>query len=157
VDQVDIVACLKPFLNIIRSEETSGPITGVALTSVYKFLRVGLLSNSSFLFHLFRDANFLKNPDGRGKSRSMEKSAEGLQAIAEAATHCRFEATDRESDEVVLMKILQVSTHSFFFSFSMLLDCSLVLISVCVCVFPRPKKKGTPSVHFLFTWLLFER
>ena len=30
--------------------------------------------------------------------------------IAEAVTQCKFEATDRESDEVVLYKILQVST-----------------------------------------------
>lgn len=29
--------------------------------------------------------------------------------IAEAVTQCKFEATDRESDEVVLYKILQAS------------------------------------------------
>jgi hypothetical protein len=34
-----------------------------------------------------------------------------LESIADSVTHCRFEATDPESDEVVLMKILKV-THS---------------------------------------------
>ncbi len=36
-----------------------------------------------------------------------------MAAIAETVTHCKFEATDSVSDEVVLMKILQV-----------LMDCS---------------------------------
>lgn len=31
-----------------------------------------------------------------------------MQEIGFAVTHCRFEATDPDSDEVVLMKILQV-------------------------------------------------
>lgn len=34
---------------------------------------------------------------------------EAMLEIAEAVTQCKFEATDRESDEVVLYKILQVS------------------------------------------------
>jgi hypothetical protein len=31
-----------------------------------------------------------------------------MAAIADAVTHCRFEATDNDSDEVVLFKILRV-------------------------------------------------
>ena len=34
---------LAPFLAVIRSEETTGPITGLALTSVNKFLSYGLV------------------------------------------------------------------------------------------------------------------
>ena len=34
---------------------------------------------------------------------------EAMAEIAEAVTQCKFEATDRESDEVELYKILQVS------------------------------------------------
>lgn len=37
------LAYLKPFLGVIRSEETSGPITGVALSSVNKFLSYGFI------------------------------------------------------------------------------------------------------------------
>jgi len=34
---------LDPFLEVIRSEDTTGPITGLALTSVNKFLAYGLI------------------------------------------------------------------------------------------------------------------
>ncbi|XP_051506631.1 Golgi-specific brefeldin A-resistance guanine nucleotide exchange factor 1-like isoform X1 [Myxocyprinus asiaticus] len=75
---------LRPFLEVVRSEDTSGPITGLALTSVNKFLSYGLI-----------DANH-------------EGAAEGIENMADAVTHARFVGTDPASDEVVLMKILQV-------------------------------------------------
>lgn len=34
---------LGPFLDVIRSEETTGPITSLALSSVNKFLSYGLI------------------------------------------------------------------------------------------------------------------
>ena len=34
---------LSPFLEVIRSEDTTGPITGLALTSINKFLSYGLI------------------------------------------------------------------------------------------------------------------
>ena len=34
---------LSPFLEVIRSEDTTGPITGLALTSVNKFLSYGMI------------------------------------------------------------------------------------------------------------------
>ncbi len=42
---------LSPFLEVIRSEDTTGPITGLALTSVNKFLSYSLIGNSFHLFH----------------------------------------------------------------------------------------------------------
>ena len=35
---------LTPFLDVIRSEDTTGPITGLALSSVNKLLSYGLIS-----------------------------------------------------------------------------------------------------------------
>uniref|UniRef100_A0A671TFH4 SEC7 domain-containing protein n=1 Tax=Sinocyclocheilus anshuiensis TaxID=1608454 RepID=A0A671TFH4_9TELE len=75
---------LRPFLEVVRSEDTTGPITGLALTSVNKFLSYGLI-----------DVNH-------------EGAAEGIENMADAVTHARFVGTDPASDEVVLMKILQV-------------------------------------------------
>ncbi|XP_018580433.2 Golgi-specific brefeldin A-resistance guanine nucleotide exchange factor 1 isoform X6 [Scleropages formosus] len=75
---------LRPFLEVVRSEDTTGPITGLALTSVNKFLSYGLI-----------DANH-------------EGAAESIENMADAVTHARFVGTDPASDEVVLMKILQV-------------------------------------------------
>ncbi|KAK7901666.1 hypothetical protein WMY93_018435 [Mugilogobius chulae] len=75
---------LRPFLEVVRSEDTTGPITGLALTSVNKFLSYGLIDASH------------------------EAAAEAMENMADAVTHARFVGTDPASDEVVLMKILQV-------------------------------------------------
>ncbi|TRY65564.1 hypothetical protein DNTS_024060, partial [Danionella cerebrum] len=77
---------LRPFLEVVRSEDTTGPITGLALTSVNKFLSYGLI----------------------GKYANHEGAAECIENMADAVTHARFVGTDPASDEVVLMKILQV-------------------------------------------------
>ncbi|XP_052616495.1 Golgi-specific brefeldin A-resistance guanine nucleotide exchange factor 1 isoform X4 [Peromyscus californicus insignis] len=75
---------LRPFLEVIRSEDTTGPITGLALSSVNKFLSYTLIDPTH------------------------EGTAEGMENMADAVTHARFVGTDPASDEVVLMKILQV-------------------------------------------------
>eukprot|EP01114_Cavostelium_apophysatum_P009107 TRINITY_DN2217_c0_g1_i3.p1 TRINITY_DN2217_c0_g1~~TRINITY_DN2217_c0_g1_i3.p1 ORF type:complete len:1471 (+),score=363.32 TRINITY_DN2217_c0_g1_i3:184-4596(+) len=102
IDTLDTCVYLKPFLNVIRSEETSGPITGVALSSVNKFL-----------------CTFITE-----RSNNVAKAIEG---IADAVTHCRFEATDPESDEVVLMKILEVLLSCVKSPIAVLLTEDLVL------------------------------
>ncbi|XP_061083550.1 Golgi-specific brefeldin A-resistance guanine nucleotide exchange factor 1 isoform X3 [Conger conger] len=84
LSEVEPNVFLRPFLEVVRSEDTTGPITGLALTSVNKFLSYSLI-----------DANH-------------EGAAEGIENMADAVTHARFVGTDPASDEVVLMKILQV-------------------------------------------------
>lgn len=37
---------LGPFLDVIRSEDTTGPVTSLALSSVNKFLSYGLIGNA---------------------------------------------------------------------------------------------------------------
>lgn len=78
------LAYLKPFLGVIRSEETSGPITGVALSSVNKFLSYGFIHEGT------------------------PSAAKAMSTITDIVTHCRFEATAPDSDEVVLATILDV-------------------------------------------------
>lgn len=84
LSEVDVNTFLGPFLEVIRSEDTTGPVTGVALSSVNKFLSYGLVDPAS------------------------ESAASGIENLADAVTHARFVGTDPSSDEVVLMKILQV-------------------------------------------------
>ncbi|KAL9961546.1 hypothetical protein ACROYT_G030504 [Oculina patagonica] len=84
LSEIDVNTFLGPFLDVIRSEDTTGPITGVALSSVNKFLSYGLVDPTS------------------------ESAASGIENLADAVTHARFVGTDPSSDEVVLMKILQV-------------------------------------------------
>ncbi|CAA3017421.1 ARF guanine-nucleotide exchange factor GNOM-like [Olea europaea subsp. europaea] len=81
---VDPVVYLRPFLDVIKSDETGAPITGVALSSVYKILNLEILDLETV------------NVDNT------------LHLIVDAVTNCRFEVTDPASEEVVLMKILQV-------------------------------------------------
>lgn len=41
--ELDVNVFVGPFLDVIRSEDTTGPITGVALSAVNKFLSYGLI------------------------------------------------------------------------------------------------------------------
>ncbi|XP_035897623.1 Golgi-specific brefeldin A-resistance guanine nucleotide exchange factor 1 [Anopheles stephensi] len=77
-------AFLAPFLDVIRSEETTGPVTSLALSAVNKFLSYGLI-----------------DPTHSTLAATVEN-------IADAVTHARFVGTDQTSDGVVLMKIIQV-------------------------------------------------
>ncbi|KAF7831044.1 ARF guanine-nucleotide exchange factor GNOM-like [Senna tora] len=81
---IDPALYLQPFLDVIQSDETSAPITGVALSSVYKILTLDVI-----------DQNTVKVGDA-------------MHLVVDAVTSCRFEVTDPASEEVVLMKILQV-------------------------------------------------
>ena len=84
LNEIDSTTFMTPFLEVIKSEETSGPVTGMALTSVSKFISYGLVGINN------------------------ETSAHCVQQIADSITHARFVGTDSSSDEVVLMKILHV-------------------------------------------------
>ncbi|KAJ0574029.1 putative Sec7 domain, guanine nucleotide exchange factor, Sec7 domain superfamily [Helianthus annuus] len=78
------VVYLQPFLDVIQSDETGAPITGVALSSVYKILTLDVLDQNTVNVEV------------------------AMHLVVDAVTSCRFEVTDPASEEVVLMKILQV-------------------------------------------------
>ena len=84
ISTLDAQILLHPFLNIVRSGDTSGPITAAALSSIDKFISYGLIH--------------LESPN----------LGPALQELSSAGTHCKFEASDSVSDEVVLLKILDV-------------------------------------------------
>lgn len=44
---------LAPFLEVIRSEETTGQITSLALSAIDKFLSYGLIGNLAFKMIVF--------------------------------------------------------------------------------------------------------
>uniref|UniRef100_A0A0A0KNY2 SEC7 domain-containing protein n=1 Tax=Cucumis sativus TaxID=3659 RepID=A0A0A0KNY2_CUCSA len=75
---------LQPFLDVVRSDETGAPITGVALSSVYKILTLDMIDQNTV------------------------NAGDSVHLIVDAVTCCRFELTDPASEEMVLMKILQV-------------------------------------------------
>ena len=68
----------------IKTDDTSAPVTGVALSSIYKFLILEVVDMDTV------------------------NIADALHQIVDAVISCRFEVTDPASEEVVLMKTLQV-------------------------------------------------
>ena len=76
---------LEPFLDVVRSVETSGLITSQALSAILKILKSECVS-----------------PDVPGGPSAV------MHAIADAVTLCRFEATSVEDDDAVLSQILYV-------------------------------------------------
>ncbi|CAG9537440.1 unnamed protein product [Cercopithifilaria johnstoni] len=90
---------LIPFLDVIRSDQTSGPVTAQALSSVAKFLSYGLIDSSSI------------------------KTSNAVENIADAVTHAKFiGSADSGRDEVVLLKILQVLRNLMLTSVGQLLS-----------------------------------
>lgn len=75
---------LSPFLDVIRSDETGAQITGIALSAVYKIITLQVFDVHTMQVDV------------------------AMHMIVDAVTSCRFEVTDPASEEVVLMKILQV-------------------------------------------------
>ena len=77
---------LQPFLEVIKSGDTTGNITGAALTSVQNFVNYRILDPH--------------HPD----------IAVAVVSMTHAVTRCKFEATDVISDEIVLTSILRLLT-----------------------------------------------
>lgn len=79
---------VSPFLALIRSPLTTGPITSHALTALLSVLSLFPLPSSS--------------------PTPSEDLVLALSDVSHAVTHCKFEASDSQGDEVVLLKILTV-------------------------------------------------
>lgn len=73
---------MKPFLEVIKSPLVSGHITSLALSSIEKFLVLGILSPKTP--HIARCIN----------------------EVIYALCHCRFEASDRTSDDAVMIQLM---------------------------------------------------
>lgn len=111
--KVDPLEYLSPFLEVIRSAETSGPITAIALSSVNKIISHDLIGEPAawatcwmvsmhiliLVLHSSYAGSSMVSPGGL---------AVAMHNTSEAVTHCKFESADPASDEVVLSKILQV-------------------------------------------------
>ena len=80
----DTVAILHPFMQVIRSSSTTAPITSLALIAITKMLSYGVIGVDS--------PNF----------------AYAMQLLSGTVTHCRFEAENTSTDEVVFLRILKL-------------------------------------------------
>jgi len=87
ISDVDAVAYLQPFLDVVAFPNTNGAMTGRALSSINKFLLYGAVT--------------LESPRGR----------EAINLAVASVVECKFEATNSYSDEVVLMQLLEVMVN----------------------------------------------
>ena len=71
-------------MEVIQCEDLEGPITGLALSTVNKFLSYGLIDVDH------HEAGVI------------------VERLAQSVTHARFRGTNPANDEVVLMKIIMV-------------------------------------------------
>ncbi|XP_022240117.1 Golgi-specific brefeldin A-resistance guanine nucleotide exchange factor 1-like isoform X2 [Limulus polyphemus] len=131
---------LTPFLDVIRSEDTTGPVTGFALSSINKFLTYDLLDVGC------------------------ETAAVAAENIADAVTHARFVGTDPASDEVVLLNILQVLRMLLLNPLGMLLTnesvCEIMQSCFRICFEMRLSellRKSAEHVLMDMVQLLFSR
>lgn len=81
---------ISPFLALIRSPLTTGPITSQALAALLSLLSI-----------------FPSELPAGNEAAELELT-QALSDISSAVTHCKFEASDSQGDEVVLLKILEV-------------------------------------------------
>ncbi|KAF7831043.1 ARF guanine-nucleotide exchange factor GNOM-like [Senna tora] len=117
---INPVLYLQPFLDVIRSGETGEPSTIVALSSVYKILTLDVI-----------DQNTINVEDA-------------MHLVVDAVTSCRFEVTDPASEEVVLMKILQVLLACMKSKASIMLSNQHVctLVNTCFRIVHQAGSKG---------------
>lgn len=96
LDSVDSLTLLQPFMLTIESSFMSSTVTALALNTVSKLLLYEIISTKS------------------------KNSAFALVQLATSLTHCRFEASDQNSDDSVLLKVirlLETIVNSQFSSF----------------------------------------
>jgi len=84
-NDLNVLKALMPFLEVVRSPDTSGPVTCLALMCILKLI------NSDVV-----------NPKLR------PEAPQALIEVVNSVMDCQFEPTDSERDEIVISKILQV-------------------------------------------------
>ena len=137
---VDCVAYLRPFYGIVISQRASGPLTNAALSSLSKFVFYGFLS--------------VDCPHAR----------EGIHLVAQCITQCVFEETDWESDELILMKLLELAILCYRCDASSLLTIESMwdVYSTCISIHNHYRaskilKSEAESSLKLLTLSLFSR
>ena len=113
IEKIDCVNYLLPFQKIIISEYTNGPLTNAALNALCKFVLYGFI-----------------NPDLNINCKK------GVETIAICISGCVFEESDWQSDEVIMLKLLELSSILYKSNSSALLtvEASWEIFSTCLSI-----------------------
>jgi hypothetical protein len=112
LEDVDCVKYITPFHDLVVSDQVSGTLTRAALSSLNKFCLYGFFQ-----------------PE-------FPRIEEAMALVGKSVSHCVFEETDWESDELILMKLLELATSSFRCNASHLLTAETAwdIYSTCVSI-----------------------
>lgn len=141
MSQLSPCLLLEPFLQVIKSGETGGRVTGIALNSIQTFLDYHIIDVSHPEIGL------------------------AIHKLAHSVTRCKFEATDAVSDEVTLHKILKllrciVSSQGGIKWLDDKGICEIVEVAFGMYFKGRVSellRKSAQETLFLLTQVLFER
>lgn len=97
-----------PFLRVILSPRTTGPVTSIALQAVHRLIIYGIVKLPAQ--DAVTDEIHASRQDHRDSPTYVHRSSAHLAIaeIAHAVSHCRFEASEAVADELVLLRILAV-------------------------------------------------
>lgn len=99
---LDGIDYLQPFLDVIKSDDITAPITSMALSSIHKFVQCGFLGR---VFILSKLISFLYL---RIEALGHPYSEKGIRSIVLAVARCRFKTLDQDSTQIVLYRILNL-------------------------------------------------
>lgn len=109
---VDSLTLMQPFLLTIESSSTSGYVTALALNTVSKTLQYKIISPQSLNF------------------------STTIVQLTTSLTHCRFEASDQNTDDSLLMNVLRLLELIVISPLSTLLPNAVMseVIHTCLCL-----------------------
>lgn len=110
LDSIDSLTLLQPFMLTIESSSMSGTVTALALDTVSKLLQYNIVSNKSNNF------------------------AFALIQLTTSLTHCRFEASDQNTDDSVLLKVIRLLENIVVSNLSSLLPNAVMSEVIHTCL-----------------------
>ena len=101
IRSIEPLRVVQPFLAVIQSPLASGPITALALTSLHTL--------ASHILPIYINS---AAPATAGASSPPNPLQTALSAVTTTVSHCRFPSSSPAQDEVVLLRLLRLSTLS---------------------------------------------
>ncbi|OWB69429.1 hypothetical protein B5S30_g4839 [[Candida] boidinii] len=109
IDDINILTLLQPFLLVIRSPNTSNYITSITVDSLSKLMKYGIINTK------------------------IENLNQYLPQIISSLAHCKFEGSDQNQDDILLIKILQTIEAIVLSEFGDILDDDSMFEAVSTC------------------------
>ena len=135
--KLPLMVLLKPFLALIRSSLSTGPITSAALMSLHTFFVSGLIQ-----------------PTSVGISPA-------LASLSSTIANCKFEASDFAGDEVVLLRIMSLIKECMCGSVGIILGdvevCEMLETVLTICCQMRASGSVASRSNIFYTLYVYRQ